>query len=314
VRLERFFCLVRLYDYAGLVCGAAKIPIAPCFLRCSGNAMETMDAVESPTQGLAPIARFETSRDAQEHCLVVLAMNLDCLITIEEGGYVIHAEEAFVEAIREEFRLYGEEQKFKPVPAAVPIFGSGVELALVWIGVLLFCFTQQLQDSGVEERYLNSSIQVFAEGEWYRPFTALFLHGDMEHLASNAVFGLIFGILVANSFGPLRGWGLILLSGFLGNLLNAWLNFPEPFRSLGASTAVFGALGLLVGTGLEVGWRERSFRKSLRAFTPLLAGLVIFGLNGIGGPGIDNMAHATGMLFGVLLGLPAAHLLARKVS
>ncbi len=271
-----------------------------------------MDALESPTQGLVPIVRFESSHDAQEHCLVILAMNLDCLITVEEGGYAIHAEEAFVEAIREEFRLYGEEQSVKPVPAAVPIFGSGVELALVWIGTLLFCFTRQLQYPSVDEQYLNSSLQVFGEGEWYRPFTALFLHADMEHLAGNAVFGLIFGLLVANSFGPLRGWGLILLSGFLGNFFNAWLHFPEAFRSLGASTAVFGALGLLVGTGLEVGWRERSFRKGVRAFTPLLAGLLILGLNGIGGPGVDNMAHVTGMLFGVLLGLPVAYLLARK--
>ena len=271
-----------------------------------------MDALESPTQGLVPIVRFESSRDAQEHCLVILAMNLDCLITVEEGGYAIHAEEAFVEAIREEFRLYGEEQSVKPVPAAVPIFGSGLELALVWIGALLFCFTRQLQYPSVDDQYLNSSLQVFGEGEWYRAFTALFLHADMEHLAGNAVFGLIFGLLVANSFGPLRGWGLILLSGFLGNLFNAWLHFPEAFRSLGASTAVFGALGLLVGTGLEVGWRERSFRKGVRAFTPLLAGLLILGLNGIGGPGVDNMAHVTGMLFGVLLGLPVAYLLARK--
>lgn len=273
-----------------------------------------MDPPESPTYGLVRVARFSNSRDAQEHCLVVLAMNLDCLITVEEGGYVIHGEEAFVEAIREEFRLYGEEQKYKPVPAAVPIFGSGVELALVWIGVLLFCFTQQLQYSGIEEQYLNSSIQVIGAGEWYRPFTALFLHADMEHLAGNAVFGLIFGILVANSFGPLLGWGLILVSGFFGNLLNAWLNFPDPFQSLGASTAVFGALGLLVASGLEVGWRERSFRKGLRAFTPLLAGLLILGLNGIGGAGVDNMAHVTGMFFGVIFGLPMAYLLVRKAA
>lgn len=291
-----------------------KTPIALRCLWCFCVMMETMDELESATQGLVAVAHFTSSRDAQEHCLVVLAMNLDCLITVAEDGYVIHVEEAFVEAILQEFRLYAEEQSFKPAPVAVPIFGSGVELALVWIAVLLFCFTQQLQYSDVEEQYLNSSIQVFGAGEWYRPFTALFLHADMNHLAGNAVFGMVFGILVANSFGPLRGWGLIMVSGFLGNLLNAWLHFPDSFRSLGASTAVFGALGLLVASGLEVGWRERSFRKGLRAFTPLLAGLLILGLNGIGGLGVDNMAHVTGMLFGVLLGLPVAHFLARKLA
>ncbi|MCX8239354.1 MAG: rhomboid family intramembrane serine protease [Akkermansiaceae bacterium] len=275
--------------------------------------------VEAPseyemTQELVPVARFEGLREAQENALVVLAMNLDCLITVVEGGYVIHGEEAFVEAIREEFSLYAEEQKMKPTPATVPIFGSGVDLALVWIGVLLFCFTQQLQDDSFKERYLDSAVRVVEHGEVYRPFTALFLHADMEHLMGNAVFGLIFGIFVANSFGPLRGWGLILLSGFLGNLLNTWIHFPDPYRSLGASTAVFGALGLLVGSGLDAAWRAKSYRKGLQAFAPLLAGIMIFTMNGIGGPGIDTLAHITGMFFGILLGLPVAHLLARKVT
>ena len=265
-------------------------------------------------QELVPVARFEGLREAQEYALVVLAMNLDCLITVEEDGYVIHGQEAFEEAIREEFRLYAEEQKMKPVPAVVPIFGSGVDLALVWIGVLLFCFTRQLQDPSFKERYLDSAIRVVEHGEVYRPFTALFLHADMEHLMGNAVFGLIFGIFVANSFGPLRGWGLILLSGFLGNLLNTWIHFPDPHRSLGASTAVFGALGLLVGAGLDAAWRARSYRKGLQAFAPLFAGIMIFTMNGIGGPGVDTLAHISGMFFGILLGLPVAHLLARKAS
>lgn len=261
---------------------------------------------------LVPVARFVSLRQAQENALVVLAMNLDCLITVDERGYVIHGEEAFVEAIREEFRLYAEEQQMKPAPAAVPIFGSGVELALVWIGVLLFCLNLQTQDPGFEERYIGSSIRVMEHGEFYRPFTALFLHADMQHLMGNAVFGMIFGVFVANSFGPLRGWGLILLSGFLGNLLNTWIHFPDPYRSLGASTAVFGALGLLVGSGLDGAWRARSYRKGLQAFAPLFAGIMIFTMNGIGGPGIDTMAHITGMIFGILLGIPVAHLLARK--
>jgi rhomboid protease GluP len=276
--------------------------------------MEMMGSAvsEEVNYGLVPLARFAHLADAQEHALVVLAMNLDCLITVDEAGFLIHGEEAFALAINEEFRLYAEEQNLKPELSVVPIFKSGVELALVWIGLLLYCFARQLQDPALVERFLNSADGVMLRGEIYRPFTALFLHGDLEHLLGNAVFGMIFGIFVANSFGPLRGWGLILLSGFLGNLLNVWLHFPEPFRSLGASTAVFGALGLLVGSGLDAAWRARSYRRGLRAFAPLLAGLMIFTMNGIGDPGTDTLAHMTGMLCGVLLGVPAAHFLARR--
>lgn len=289
-----------------------KISIAWDEERCKLSRMPATEIPEPPTYGLVPLARFTSLQDAREHALVVLAMNLDCLITVSEAGYLIHGEEAFATAIHEEFRLYVEEQKMKPEPVAIPIFGSGVELALVWIGLLLYVFARQLQDASIKEQFLNSAERVIAHGEIFRPFTALFLHADLSHLMGNAVFGLIFGVFVANSFGPFRGWGLILLSGFLGNLLNAWLHFPDSFRSLGASTAVFGALGLLVGSGLEAAWRARSYRKGLGAFAPLLAGLMIFTMNGIGQPGTDTLAHMTGMLFGVLLGLPAAHLLARK--
>jgi rhomboid protease GluP len=276
--------------------------------------METIDSQEVYENGLVPVARFDGLEGAHEHALVVLAMNLDCLVTVDETGYLIHADEAFTVAVREEFRLYAEEQKSAPRPAHVPIFGSGAEWALLWIVVLLFCFTQQLQHPGIVDQYLNSSTQVMAEGEFYRPLTALFLHSDLKHLMGNAIFGLIFGVFVASSFRPALGWGLIILSGFLGNLLNAWIHFPDPFRSLGASTAVFGALGLLIGSGLSAAWDERSYRKGLRAFAPLLAGVMIFSMYGIGGPGVDTLAHLTGMLFGILLGFPVAQALARKVT
>ena len=276
--------------------------------------MATIDSSETVTDDLVPVAQFSLLRDAQEHALVVLAMNLDCLITIDEAGYLIHSEEAFTVAIHEEFQLYAAEQHATPQPAHVPIFGSGIEWALVWIVALLACFTQQLQHPEIVDRYVNSSVGVIGEGQIYRAFTALFLHGDMSHLMGNAVFGLIFGILVANSFQSLLGWGLILLSGFLGNLLNAWIFFPDPFQSLGASTAVFGALGLLVGSGLSLAWAERSYRKGLRAFAPLLAGIMIFSMNGIGEPGVDTLAHVNGMLFGILLGFPVAQVLARKTA
>ncbi len=118
--------------------------------------------------------------------------------------------------------------------------------------------------------------------------------------------GLVFGVFVSNTFGVLRGWGLVMLSGFLGNLLNGWVQMGESFRSLGASTAVFGMLGLLVGAGVTVGWRSRSYRRGLRALVPVLAGIMIFSMTGIGGEGTDTMAHLTGMLCGMILGGPVA--------
>ncbi len=262
--------------------------------------------IDPKASDYAPVGYFEEVGSANEHALVVLAMNLDCMITVDDGGYQLYSNAAFAAAIHEEFRLYAEEQKQKPESLHVPVFSSGLEIALVWVATVFFCFISQQEHGGVTEKYLNSSLAVVDHLEIYRPFTALFLHGDLEHLMGNVVFGVIFFLLVSNSFGPLRGWFLILLSGFLGNALNAVIHYPEIFRSLGASTAVFGALGLLVGTGLDVAWREKSYRRGFQAFVPLLAGLMLFSIHGIGGPGTDVMAHVLGLFFGIVLGFPAS--------
>jgi len=269
---------------------------------------------QSSEDRFVALARFETLALAQEYALVVLAMNLDCLITIEPEGYLIHANESFTSSILEEFRLYQLEQQNAPKPSPIPVFGSGVEWALAWALVLLICFSRQLENPSMSQRLMNSSTEVIGNLQLYRPLTSLFLHADFEHLMGNVVFGVIFGVLVANTYSPLLGWGLVLLSGSLGNLLTSWIHYPDAFRSLGASTGVFGALGLLVASGLSVAWDERSYRKGLRAFTPLIAGAMIFMMNGIGGPEVDSLSHLTGMSFGILLGFPVTQFLAKKSS
>lgn len=255
------------------------------------------------------VGSFERVSDAQEYALVVLAMNLDCLITQEEDRYHLHSEKPFAEAIWQEFRLYQEEQESRPIPADTVSFGSGVDFALIWIAALLFCFKQQLEPGTFTEDYLVNSHLMTQEWEYYRSFTALFLHADLHHLLGNALMGIVFGLLVSSSYRPLLGWSLILLSGLLGNLANVWIHLPDLHRSLGASTAVFGALGLLVAAGLHEAWLARSYRQGIRAFAPLMAGIMIFSMSGIGGPETDTMAHITGMIMGLLIGLPATHLL-----
>ena len=153
---------------------------------------------------------------------------------------------AYAVAILEEFEAYAREQSEASAKLDPPIFASGLELALVWVAALFTVFHFQMQDGGVTERFCNSSQGLFEAGEWWRPFTSLFLHGDFEHLIGNVVFGMLFCIFVAQSVGPWFGWALILSSGAIGNFLTAWFYHPEPFQSVGASTATFGALGMLL--------------------------------------------------------------------
>ena len=83
-------------------------------------------------------------------------------------------------------------------------------------------------------------------GEWWRTMTALTLHADFRHLAGNLVFGCFFGLFAGRLLGSGVAWLTILLAGAAGNVLNTLL-LESTHRSIGASTAVFAALGLLAG-------------------------------------------------------------------
>ena len=256
--------------------------------------------------GLALVGEFRSIQEANEYALVILAMNLDCWLRMEAGGqrYALYADPAFVLAIREEFSLYAQEQSMPPdQKVEVPSYQSGMELFVLWAIALVFVFMNQTE--AVTDAYCNSSLALFDAGEWWRPFTALFLHGDFQHLIGNLLIGGIFCVLVAHSVGPLLGWIAILASGSLGNIATAWFYYPEEFSSLGASTATFGALGILVGNSAFLAWHVRSLRKLSGAVIPIIAGAVLLGWFGAGGgnPQVDVLAHLMGFAMGALLGL-----------
>jgi membrane associated rhomboid family serine protease len=256
--------------------------------------------------GLALVGEFRTIQEANEYALVVLAMNLDCWLRMEPGGgpYALYADPAFEVAIRDEFALYAAEQSAPVRKLDPPIYKSGIELALLWALVLLFVFAKQNESASVAERFCNSSLALFDHGEWWRPFTSLFLHGDLNHLLGNVLIGGIFCVLVAHTIGPLLGWILIFASGMLGNIATARLYYPEEFLSLGASTATFGALGILVGSSSYLAWRSRSFRRLTAGLVPIVAGVIMLGWWGGGGGdlNVDVSAHVCGFGAGGLLG------------
>ncbi len=270
------------------------------------------------SDAMVPVGEFDSLAGANEHALVVLSMNLACWIHLdpETRRFRLFVEPPYAVAVTEELEEYRREQAEFRIRLDPPVFRSGIELALLWCAVLLTIYLFQQRDPLIAERFCNSSEALLGAGEWWRPFTALFLHGDGPHLLGNLAIGGVFCVLVAHSFGPWRGWWLILVSGTLGNALTAWWHAPEPFRSLGASTATFGALGLLVGLGLRNAWRSRSYREMRPLMVPLAVGFVMLGWFGAGGGdpngNTDVLGHALGCLAGVVLGVVAAPRLLRE--
>ncbi len=259
---------------------------------------------------LVPVGAWPSLAEAHEHALVVLAMNRECLVHAGDGLYALHAEPDHAAAIRREFELYAAEQSERREPAEPPLFPAGVELAMLWIAALVGMFVWQGRDPALTDRLLNSNLAVFDGGEWWRPFTALFLHADAAHLLGNLGIGGLFCVMVAKSIGALRGWALILAAGTLGNAINAWLHLPESFRSLGASTATFGAVGILVGVFSMHAWRAGSYRRLRPLLGPVMVGLVVLGWYGTGGgqqDGVTDVAgHVAGWSCGVALGAAVA--------
>jgi membrane associated rhomboid family serine protease len=140
------------------------------------------------------------------------------------------------------------------------------------------------------------------DGELWRTVTALCLHADLGHVVANALFGGVFLAAVFGGFGVGFGIALTLLAGAGGNLANAIFQGPDHI-SVGASTAVFGAVGLLAGRG--VAQRIRRGELGLRSWVPIAAGFALIAMIGTG-ERTDIWAHLFGFLTGGFLGIPAS--------
>ena len=154
-------------------------------------------------------------------------------------------------------------------------------------------------DSEVFVRTYGASAFHILRGELYRSVTALMIHANAMHLAGNMLGIAIFGTAVCTITGWGVGWFMILATGVLGNLMNAVL-YKTGHLSIGASTAVFGAVGILAAHQFFKKFRLPGRR--MKAWLPLGAGLALLGILGSGGEHTDLMAHLFGFMAGLILG------------
>ena len=138
------------------------------------------------------------------------------------------------------------------------------------------------------------------DGELWRLFTALTLHSGLKHLLGNVVFGVFFGFFAGRLLGSGVAWLTIVLAAATGNAMNTLL-LESTHRSVGASTAVFAALGLVAGY-VWFGKLMRQDRWSNR-LGPIVGGLALLMYTGTGGPNTDIGAHLFGFVCGFIAGL-----------
>lgn len=262
--------------------------------------------------GWGAAAVFESTRRAHEAGLAILAMGQAYWLLPHEETYIICVATGNLTAVRRELeameRLGG---RTRPQPRQVPYRELRVShWSFVLYGLLLsLCFAAHFYFP-IKSTGRVDAVRMLEDGEWWRAITALTLHGDIVHLVSNLVAGIGFAFLLARFFGAGAAWLLVLLTGAAGNALNAWVHYPEAHLSIGASTAVFGALGLITGIGLWVAVIQSAERWTMpRWLVPAFGGLTLLGLLGIGDgldARIDVAAHISGFICGVVAGFVCA--------
>jgi len=185
----------------------------------------------------------------------------------------------------------------KEIAISKDIIISGIIISIM----LLLWYILVQNSSDVKEiinRFGASAVKIL-DGEYYRSVTALMLHKDEVHLVGNMAGLFIFGTALCSVTGWGIGWLLILVSGAAGNMINAYM-YESAHVAIGASTAVFGAVGLLAGyQGFK---RKRTPKKMKTVWVPIACGLALLGLLGSGGVQVDIMAHLFGFFCGILLG------------
>jgi len=217
-------------------------------------------------------------------------------------------DEEFAEAARHHLEQYFEENEGwpeRPPPYQPARFSSNPPTLLI-IGALALFFwvTGPWQDDVAWfARGAIDSTAILDNGEWWRLVTALTLHADQAHLIGNCIIG---GFIV-HLLGRTTGYGLSLLllvaCGSLGNLLNI-ITRDEAHLSVGFSTSIFAAIGLLSGMQVLAG-QLKGFRNLL---VPLGAGAALLAMLGVGGERTDLGAHFFGFLSGVGAGMLIRHM------
>ena len=134
-------------------------------------------------------------------------------------------------------------------------------------------------------------------GQWWRLFTAMFLHFGIQHLGSNMISLWAIGPYAETFFGKARYLLLYLVSGICGNLLTVAVELHTGSYALsaGASGAICGLLSVFLIFAL--------MPQTRRAF-PLprvLAAIALVLLPGLTDQSISMTAHLGGLIGGFLL-------------
>lgn len=251
------------------------------------------------------VYRSQRRRDCEERAFVLRAVGIGGEVVDLDGQFLLYVSEADAGSALTHLRQYEAENRPPPPPPPprrYPHAWLGCAGYAAWLLGVAYALSNGLVRLDAFRRGDLYGARVLS-GQWWRAWTSLTLHLSGPHLAGNLAAGVWFGFLAGQEFGVGTAWLLIVVGAGLANLLECLLG-PPGYRSAGASTAVFTALGMMAAHT----WRLRRGLPQLwlRRWAPLGAGIVLLGWLGTAGRHTDVMAHLLGFGFGTLLGWAAA--------
>jgi rhomboid protease GluP len=247
---------------------------------------------ETPHRRGMALLREEQDHDAAlERSVVLEAMGIAHEVQpTPDGRWALAVDDGDAPAAEAALAAWEAENPPRPGFVARPDYGRSLAGAAVGFAILALAAYAGLHPArNLVERGSADAARML-DGEWWRAVTALTLHVDLAHVAANAAAIAIFLGAVARRLGPALATWLALAAGVAGNVLTA-LVAGGGHVSVGASTAVFGALGTL--SALQVPRR--------RAWLTLGVGVALLGFLGTGARA-DLLAHAFGFAAGATEG------------
>jgi len=249
---------------------------------------------------MTPLFHHLDREEAHTYSLVLNSTGIGHRVVGTEEGFRIDVPEPYLDAAMDAVARYRDEN---PPADAQDLFPHGFAKRRNLSGVIVAVFLLSVHLAVMSSSAPADYVEVFGAqarriqtGEIYRCVTALLLHADDAHIAGNMAAAALFGGAVCTVTGNGVGWLMILFCGVAGNFINAMVVSPGHL-SIGASTAVFGAVGILCTLqAVRSVLFGRGWKKAVAAIGAGMALLAFLGSSARS----DLGAH----LFGFAWGLP----------
>ena len=257
------------------------------------------------TEDLRVVYESRNRAACADRSLVLAAASIPHQVVHEPGSSMIVVPASWSAQAAEEIALYDDANPpVVPKPPKTVRYQNAMPGIVAYIAIV-FGVAWMAGESALGENWYRAGRvdgELIRAGEWWRSITALTLHSGLRHIAGNVVFGTLFGLFAGRILGSGVAWFSIVVAGAMGNMLNTFLLAAE-HRSIGASTAVFAALGIVAGYV----WRAKLMSQERWVYRngPIVGALALLMYTGTGDENTDIGAH----LFGFLSGFGAGILL-----